>query len=113
MADPAALGGAGPRRDERKLVTVLLAEIEEAVESWSEPDPEDVNQAMAGHAARVRDQVRRFGGVVEQLVGGRTLAVFGLPRTREDDRCARCGRRWRSATSSAGRPAPWGRGWSW
>jgi class 3 adenylate cyclase/tetratricopeptide (TPR) repeat protein len=85
MADPAALGGAGPRRDERKLVTVLLAEIEEAVESWSEPDPEDVNQAMAGHAARVRDQVRRFGGVVEQLVGGRTLAVFGLPRTREDD----------------------------
>ncbi len=85
MADSSALGGAGQRRDERKLVTVLLVEVEQDVETWDEPDPEDVGRALSGHAARVRDQVRRFRGVVEQQVGGRTLAVFGLPRTREDD----------------------------
>jgi class 3 adenylate cyclase len=83
MADPSALGGAG--HAERKLVTVLLAEVEEGAGAWSEPDPEDVGRALASHAARVHEQVRRFGGVVEHQVAGRTLAVFGLPRTRDDD----------------------------
>jgi len=83
MADSSALGGTGTA--ERKLVTVLLADVDEAAGAWNEPDPEDVNLALGEHAARIRDQVRRFGGVVEHRVGGRTLAVFGLPRTREDD----------------------------
>jgi class 3 adenylate cyclase len=81
MGDSSARGGSA----ERKLVTVLVAEVDDAVGSWSEPDPEDVGRALAGHAARIRAEVRRFGGVVENLVGGRTVAVFGLPRTRDDD----------------------------
>ncbi len=84
MADPQP-PGEQPSHAERKLVTVLLAEVDEAAGSWDEPDPEDVDWALTGHAARVHDQVRRFGGVVEHRLGGRTLAVFGLPRTREDD----------------------------
>jgi class 3 adenylate cyclase len=83
LANPPALGGAG--HAERKLVTVLLADVEEAAGAWSEPDPEDVERAQAGHAARIHEQVRRFGGVVEHQIAGRTLAVFGLPRTRDDD----------------------------
>ncbi len=79
-----------PARDiagiaERKLVTVLLAEVDEAVSTWNEPDPEDVDRALTGHADRIRAEVGRFGGVVEHRVGGRTMAVFGLPRTRDDD----------------------------
>src|SRR6266545_1725025 len=83
MVDPAALSAAG--HVERKLVTVLAAEIDQAAGAWSEPDPEDVDRALSGLAARVNEQVRRFGGVVEHQVAGRTLAVFGLPRTRDDD----------------------------
>ncbi|HZD02002.1 MAG TPA: AAA family ATPase [Actinomycetes bacterium] len=83
MADPPALSGAG--HAERKLVSVLLAEVDQAAEAWSEPDPEDVDRVLAGLAARVHDHVRRFGGVVEHQVAGRTLALFGLPRTRDDD----------------------------
>jgi class 3 adenylate cyclase len=83
MVDPAAPSAAG--HVERKLVTVLTAEIDQAAGAWSEPDPEDVERALGGLGARVNEQVRRFGGVVEHQVAGRTMAVFGLPRTRDDD----------------------------
>jgi len=84
MADPAA-PGATPRQAERRLVTILLAEVDEAVTSWTELDPEDVERSMAVDVARVQAEIERFGGVTEQRVGSRTLAVFGLPRTHDDD----------------------------
>jgi class 3 adenylate cyclase/tetratricopeptide (TPR) repeat protein len=84
MADSAA-PGATRRRAERRLVTILLAEVDEAVTSWTDLDPEDVEHSMAIDVARVQAEVERFGGVTEQRVGGRTLAVFGLPRTHDDD----------------------------
>src|SRR6266702_1410832 len=85
MADPATTGGAAQRQAERKLVTVLLAEVDEAVTTWTELDPEDVERSVAADVARVQAEVERFGGVIEQRVGGRALAVFGLPRTHDDD----------------------------
>src|SRR6266498_3206759 len=85
MADPAAPGGAVPRHAERKLITVLLAEVDEAVTTWTDPDPEDVERSVAADVARIQSEVERFGGVIEQRVGGRALAVFGLPRTHDDD----------------------------
>src|SRR6266542_2486641 len=85
MPDPAAPGGAVPHQAERKLVTVLLAEVDEAVTTWSDPDPEDVEQSLTAHVARVQAEVERFGGAVEQRVGSRALGVFGLPRTHDDD----------------------------
>src|SRR6266511_2974203 len=85
MADPAATGGAAQHQAERKLVTVLLAEVDEAVTTWTELDPEDVERSVAADVARVQAEVERFGGVIEQRVGGRALAVFGLPRTHDDD----------------------------
>jgi class 3 adenylate cyclase len=84
MADAAA-PGAPKRPAERRLVTILLAEVDEAVTSWTDLDPEDVERSMAVDVARVQAEVERFGGATEQRVGGRTLAVFGLPRTNDDD----------------------------
>ncbi len=85
MADPAVPGGAAQRQAERKLVTVLLAEVDEAVTAWTDLDPEDVERSVATDVARVQAEVERYGGVVEQRVGGRAMAVFGLPRTHDDD----------------------------
>src|SRR6266508_129077 len=70
MADPAATGGAAQHQAERKLVTVLLAEVDEAVTTWTELDPEDVERSVAADVARVQAEVERFGGVIEQRVGG-------------------------------------------
>jgi class 3 adenylate cyclase len=77
-SDPA--GGA-----ERKLVTVLLVDVDEAREGFAEVDPEDAGRSLEGRLARVRAEVEAHGGVVEETLGGRTVALFGVPRTRDDD----------------------------
>src|SRR6266508_1331839 len=80
MADPAATGGAAQHQAERKLVTVLLAEVDEAVTTWTELDPEDVERSVAADVARVQAEVERFGGVIEQRVGARTRVAVATGR---------------------------------
>jgi class 3 adenylate cyclase len=76
----------GNRGDgERKLVTVLLIDLEETREGFADIDPEDAGRVLADRQARVRAQVEAHGGSVEETVGGRTVALFGIPRTRDDD----------------------------
>ena len=81
MGDPSS----PPDGAQRKLVTMLVADVDEAVEDFSDPDPEDTASTLAGPLARIRTEVEAFGGVVEESVGGRTVALFGVPRTRDDD----------------------------
>jgi class 3 adenylate cyclase/tetratricopeptide (TPR) repeat protein len=74
-----------PGGAERKLVTVLLIDLDEAREGFAELDPEDAGRLLPGGLARVRAEVEAHGGVVEETLGGRTVALFGVPRTRDDD----------------------------
>src|SRR6266545_422246 len=74
-----------PDGAERKVVTVLFADVDETVPQFGERDPEDVGRMLAGHLERARAEIESYGGTVEQVVGGTTIAVFGVPRTREDD----------------------------
>jgi DNA-binding SARP family transcriptional activator/class 3 adenylate cyclase len=80
--DGTAEGGASV---ERKLVSVLFAEIDEPFGDTGERDPEDVSSMLDRHLDRVRAEVVSFGGTVEQAIGGITMAIFGVPQTREDD----------------------------
>ncbi|HZA82336.1 MAG TPA: BTAD domain-containing putative transcriptional regulator, partial [Actinomycetes bacterium] len=87
---PAADPGAGPAPDgggsvERKLVSVLFAEIDEPLGEAGERDPEDVSSMLDRHLDRVRAEIESFGGTVEHAIGGITMATFGVPQTREDD----------------------------
>jgi class 3 adenylate cyclase/tetratricopeptide (TPR) repeat protein len=85
MGDRAG-GDDTPRESaERKVVTVLAVDVDEPVEGFDERDPEDVRAMLARHLERVCTVVERFGGTVEHVVAGRAVAVFGVPRTREDD----------------------------
>ena len=74
-----------PGGAERKLVTVLLVDVDEARESFADLDPEDAGRLLLGQLARVRAEVEAHGGVVTETIGGRTVALFGVPRTRDDD----------------------------
>jgi class 3 adenylate cyclase len=85
MGDLAGSGDAPGGGSERKLVTVLAVDLDEPVDDFDDRDPEDVRAMLARHLDRVRTEVERFGGLVEHVVAGRALAVFGAPRTREDD----------------------------
>jgi class 3 adenylate cyclase/tetratricopeptide (TPR) repeat protein len=98
---PAGASGAA-----RKLVTVLVTDVDEAVEGFADRDPEDVGRLLAAQLARVRTEVEAFGGVVEETVGGRTVAVFGVPRTRDDDaeRAVRAALAIRAALTGASAP---------
>jgi class 3 adenylate cyclase/tetratricopeptide (TPR) repeat protein len=79
-SQPPSPGGA-----ERKLVTVLVVDVDEAREGFAEVDPEDAGRLLPTCLARVRAEVDGHGGVVEETLGGRTVALFGVPRTRDDD----------------------------
>jgi DNA-binding SARP family transcriptional activator len=81
-ADPDANPDGGPVR---KLVTVLFVEVDEPAGEGGERDPEDVSSMLDRHLERVRSEVESFGGAVEHAIGAATMAVFGVPQTREDD----------------------------
>ena len=85
MGDRAGGDDTSRESAERKVVTVLAVDVDEPVEGFDERDPEDVRAMLARHVERVRTVVERFGGTVEHVVAGRAVAVFGVPRTREDD----------------------------
>jgi DNA-binding SARP family transcriptional activator len=70
---------------ERKLVSVLFAEIDEPLGESGERDPEDISSMLDRHLDRVRAEIVSFGGTVERAIGGITMATFGVPQTREDD----------------------------
>jgi class 3 adenylate cyclase len=74
-----------PDGAERKLVTVLLIDVDEARKGFADMDPEDTGRVLSGPLARVRAEVEVHGGIVEETLGGRTVALFGIPRTRDDD----------------------------
>ena len=69
--EPAAgQADAAPDEAERKLVTVLLCDVDEPAEPARERDPEDVGNMLAQHLERVRAEVEDLGGQVEHVVGG-------------------------------------------
>jgi len=85
---PPAEGGGGVAEGgsvERKLVSVLFAEVDEPLGEAGERDPEDVSSMLDRHLDRVRAEIESFGGTVEHAIGGITMATFGIPQTREDD----------------------------
>jgi DNA-binding SARP family transcriptional activator/class 3 adenylate cyclase len=90
---------------ERKLVSVLFAEVDEPLGEAGERDPEDVSSMLDRHLDRIRAEIESFGGTVEHAIGGITMATFGVPQTREDDpeRAVRAALAIRDSLAEAGR----------
>src|SRR5439155_13328121 len=72
---------AEPVREERKLVSVLVAELV----GLSASDPEDFRASLEPFQARAQKEIERFGGSVEKLVGEEVMAFFGIPLAHDDD----------------------------
>ena len=74
----------GPAAAERKLVAVLVCEVDAPTASGLE-HPLEQDHPVAGHLGRVAAEVARHDGMVVETVGDMLVAVFGVPRTHEDD----------------------------
>ena len=77
-------GGAGTR-EERKVVSVLFADLVDFVARADQADPEDLRAVLAPYHSQLRDRLERYGGTVEKFIGDAVVGVFGAPTTHEDD----------------------------
>ena len=74
-----------PAREERKVVTVLFADLVGFTSRAEQLDPEDVRAVLEPYHARLRTELERRGGTVEKFIGDAVMALFGAPTAREDD----------------------------
>lgn len=75
----------GELAGERKLVTVLFADIVDSTRLAEKLDPEDWGEIVSGAHRRISEAIYRYEGTIAQLLGDGVLAFFGAPITHEDD----------------------------
>ena len=80
-----ALAVTRPAEGERKLVTVLFADVIGSTSLGERLDPEQVTEIMNGAFEQFNAAVIRYGGTVARLLGDAVLAIFGAPVAHEDD----------------------------
>jgi class 3 adenylate cyclase len=82
----AELGAApAPAREERKVISVLFADLVGFTSRAEKLDPEDVRAMLSPYYARLRHELERHGGTVEKFIGDAVVALFGAPVAHEDD----------------------------
>ena len=70
---------------ERRLVTVLFADLVGFTPFAEERDAEDVRDTLSRYFDLCSDIIGRYGGTVEKFIGDAVMAVWGAPIAHEDD----------------------------
>ncbi|HEY7942837.1 MAG TPA: adenylate/guanylate cyclase domain-containing protein, partial [Candidatus Limnocylindrales bacterium] len=82
MSAPAATA---PGATERRLVSVLFADLVGFTPFAEERDAEDVRATLDRYFAMATEVIGRYGGTVEKFIGDAVMAVWGTPTAHEDD----------------------------
>ncbi|NIS59708.1 MAG: AAA family ATPase, partial [Proteobacteria bacterium] len=69
---------------ERKLVTVLFADVANYTSISEKLDPEEVHQIMDGCFKILMDEIHKHEGTINQFTGDGVMALFGAPVAHED-----------------------------
>ena len=70
---------------ERKLATVLFADLVGSTEFVSAQDPEITRRRVTAWFEAVSGCIETHGGTVEKFAGDAVMAAFGIPQSHEDD----------------------------
>jgi class 3 adenylate cyclase/tetratricopeptide (TPR) repeat protein len=70
---------------ERRVVSVLFADLVGFTALAGARDPEEVRELLTGYFDTARRAVERHGGTVEKFIGDAVMAVWGAPVAQEDD----------------------------
>jgi class 3 adenylate cyclase/tetratricopeptide (TPR) repeat protein len=81
-AATAASSGAG---EERKLVTILFADVTGSTALGEQLDPERMREVLDRFFVAMREEIEAEGGTVEKFIGDAVMAAFGVPTAHEDD----------------------------
>lgn len=92
----------------RENLSVLMVRTQLGVE-FNDVDPEEIDKIRERTETTIRDEVERFGGTVVASIGSLLLALFGIPRNREDyaERAVRTALMIRDRLSTSASPAAW------
>ena len=69
---------------ERKLVTVLFADVANYTSMSEKLDPEEIHQIMDGCFKILMDEIHKYEGTINQFTGDGIMAIFGAPVSHED-----------------------------
>ena len=81
---PAAAASSTPST-ERRLVSVLFADLVGSTNLAEGRDPEEVRDLLSRYFETARETIERYGGLVEKFIGDAVMAVWGTPSANEDD----------------------------
>jgi class 3 adenylate cyclase len=70
---------------QRRIVTVLFADVVGSTALGEGLDPEDLGQLLSRYYATAREVVEAYGGTVEKFIGDAVMAIFGMPQAHDDD----------------------------
>jgi class 3 adenylate cyclase len=70
---------------ERKLVTILFADVTGSTGLGERLDPETLKEVLDAFFGAMRRPIELAGGTVEKFIGDAVMAVFGVPTAHEDD----------------------------
>src|SRR5205823_7674024 len=75
----------GTRGDERRVVSVVFADLVGFTTLSEAMDPEQVKNLVDSCFERLAADITAFGGRVDKIVGDAIVALFGAPVAHEDD----------------------------
>ncbi len=70
---------------ERRLVSVLFADLVGFTSFSEHRDPETVREVLSRYFETCQQLIARYGGTVEKFIGDAVMAVWGTPTAQEDD----------------------------
>ena len=70
---------------ERKFVTVMFSDMSGYTAMTERLDPEEVKAIMSEIFSKITKIIKGYDGFIERFIGDAVMAVFGVPKSHEDD----------------------------